>query len=156
MSTVSDLCFLKNQHPVGEGGCSSGAVGLLQCLVGQHPDQPCCASPWGDLCSAAPQSQALHGGPALRYGQWHRAHGTWQYTTIQTSLVKILNDRTECPLTENKACTPDSSTDELNLLHFLPPKLQFSEAHVPMIWGNQPQFSVFIRFYQKCPNTIVE
>lgn len=69
MFAVSVL--LKDKHPVGEGGCSSGAVSLLQCLVGQHPDQPSRASPWGVLRSAAPQSQALHGGPALRHGQRH-------------------------------------------------------------------------------------
>lgn len=73
MFAVSVL--LKDQHPVGEGGCSGGTVGLLQCLVGQHPDQPSCASPRGVLCSAAPQPQALHGGPALRHGQRHRAYG---------------------------------------------------------------------------------
>lgn len=75
--------LLKDKHPAGEGGCSSGAVSLLQCLVGQHPDQPSRASPRGVLRSAAPQSQAVHGGPALRHGQWHWAHGMWQHTTGQ-------------------------------------------------------------------------
>lgn len=77
---------LKNQHSIGEGGFSCGTVGFLQCLVGQHPYQPCCASPRGDICSAAPKSQALHGGPALRHGQWHWAYGTWLYTIIQIFL----------------------------------------------------------------------
>lgn len=74
---------LKDQHPVGEGGCSSGTVGLLQCLVGQHPDQPYRASTRGVLRSVAPQSQALHGGPALRHGQRHWANGMRRHTTGQ-------------------------------------------------------------------------
>ena len=60
---------LQDQHAAGEGGVGSGAGRLLQRPVGKHPDQPGRPSARGLLRPAAPQPQALHGGPALHHGQ---------------------------------------------------------------------------------------